>query len=106
MSLILKGIDMPKEGEMIVIGIRPTAAVVDTWDIREVDGEETFIKREYFEHANIIQIPKGHGNLKDDKEILTRAEQEINGLVMSAEHLPMVIEWILDKSDTFLAAEE
>jgi len=65
MSLMIKGIDLPKEGEMIVIGVRPTAAIIDTWDVREVDGEETFIKREYIEHADVIQIPKDHGNLKD-----------------------------------------
>lgn len=65
MSLMIKGINSPKEGEMIVIGIWPTDAVVDIWDTREVDGEDTFIKREHIKHADIIQIPKDHGNLKD-----------------------------------------
>ena len=100
MSLILKGIDMPKEGELHLI-ISKNGVIC---------GAEypSKIKHAYPLNleAQAIQIPKGHGNLKDDKEILARAEQEVDGLVMSAEHLPMVIEWILDKSDTFLEAEE
>lgn len=91
MSLILKGIDLPKETDGLSITFHSQDGVTET-HILDV--------------TQAIQIPKGHGNLKDDKEILARAEQEVDGLVMSAEHLPMVLEWILDKSDTFLKAEE
>ena len=93
MSLILKGIDMPKK-KTIKLEIEPNGTV---W----AEGKDW---QSYTESA--IQIPKGHGRLTDDKEILARAEQEVDGLVMSAEHLPMVIEWILDKCDTILEAEE
>lgn len=96
MSLILKGIDLPEKNKGLYVYIFNGKAEVvhplDACELVHINGEAT-------------QIPKGHGNLKDDKEILARAEQEVDGLVMSAEHLPMVIEWILDKSDTFLEAE-
>ena len=91
MSMILKGINLPKDTE----GISVTFYTKDGW-------RETHI----LDFTQAIQIPKGHGSLKDNKEILARAEQEVDGLVMSAEHLPMVIEWILDKCETFLEAEE
>lgn len=93
MSLILKGVDMPIcSNEECVVVIRKDKAVV----------KQTGYKEKTIE---VIQIPKGHGRLVVDKEILARAEQEVDGLVMSAEHLPMVIEWILDKCDTILEAE-
>lgn len=69
MSLVIKGINKPKEGEMIVIGIQPTDAVVDTWETSEVDGEDVFVKREHIKHADIIQIPEGHGDIKDTDEL-------------------------------------
>ena len=94
MSLILKGIDLPQKGKVIKLEIEDDGTV---WE----EGKE-------WVHYGLsaIQIPKEHGRLTDSKEILTRAEQEVDGLVMSAEHLPMVIEWILDKCDTILDAEE
>ena len=94
MSFIVKGIDLPKkDGEIIKIALYNRNGKVEAYSNLQKIGEA-------------IQIPKGHGRLKDDKEILARAEQEVDGLVMSAEHLPMVIEWILDKCDTILEAEE
>ena len=96
MSLILKGIDLPsKDKSPLVITVWADGVVCSV----DSNGgiEET---------TSAIQIPKGHGRLKDDKEILARAEQEVDGLVMSAEHLPMVLEWILGKCDTILEAEE
>ena len=79
MSLMIKGINRPKEGEMIVIGIWPTDAVVDTWDTREVDGEDIFIKREHIKHADIIQIPKDHGRIGDIDEIIKKLPTEYLG---------------------------
>ena len=97
MSLILEGIDMPMETDYLRLVLfrsgRDNEVLVFDDETNALIGQA-------------IQIPKGHGNLKDDKEILARAEQEVDGLVMSVEHLPMVLEWILDKSDTFLEAEE
>ena len=91
MSLILKGIDMPKGTDGLSITFHSQDGVTET---------------HILDATQAVQIPKGHGDIKDSKEILARAEQEVDGLVMSAEHLPMVIEWILNKSDTFLEAEE
>ena len=97
MSLILKGIDMPMETDYLRLALlrsgRDNEVLVFDDETNALIGQA-------------IQIPKGHGDIKDSKEILARAEQEVDGLVMSAEHLPMVIEWILNKSDTFLEAEE
>lgn len=96
MSFIVKGIDLPKNTSAIEIVFIPN-----------LNKDEVAITEPFVLSANeVIQISKGHGSLKDSKEILARAEQEVDGLVMSAEHLPMVLEWILDKSDTFLEAEE
>ena len=91
MSLILKGIDMPKGTDGLSITFHSQDGVTET---------------HILDATQAVQIPKGHGDINDSKEILARAEQEVDGLVMSAEHLPMVIEWILDKSDTILEAEE
>lgn len=97
MSFIIQGINLPEKNKGLYFHIfNGKVEVVHPLDACEVE----------YTDAQAIQIPKGHGNLKDSKEILARAEQEVDGLVMSAEHLPMVIEWILDKSDTFLEAEE
>lgn len=97
MSFIVKGIDLPEKNKGLYFYIfNGKVEIVHPLDACEVEHT----------NAQAIQIPKDHGNLKDDKEILARAEQEVDGLVMSAEHLPIVIEWILDKSDTFLEEEE
>lgn len=59
MSIILKGIDMPKEGEWLEVIIKPTKEVIaDT--IRY--GDNALLKTEY---DSVIQVPKGHGRLKD-----------------------------------------
>lgn len=96
MSLIIKGLDMPKYlNKPLRLEIHADGHV---WIDHGADYE-------YIDDV-AVQIPKDHGRLTDNKEILARAEQEVDGLVMSAEHLPMVIEWILDKCDTILEAEE
>lgn len=59
MSLILEGIDMPKDGEWLSVIIKPTKEViVDT--IRY--GDYALLNTEY---GSAIQIPKGHGRLID-----------------------------------------
>ena len=63
MSLILKGIDLPKDGEWLSVIIKPTKEViVDT--IRY--GDYALLKTEY---NSAIQIPKGHGRLIDADKI-------------------------------------
>lgn len=98
MSFIIKGIDLPKEDEVMVITV---------WG-DDRDGTAFISNKEPYNVVpiNAAQIFKKHGRLIDSKEILARAKQEVDGLVISAEHLPMVVEWILDKCDTILEAEE
>ena len=57
MSLILKGIDLPKEGEKI------TLAIFHNGDI---------VSYKYWlpKDAEAIQIPKGHGRIIDEKEAI------------------------------------
>jgi len=52
MSLILKGIDLPKEGEEITLAIFH-------------DGDIVSYKYWLPKEAEAIQIPKGHGDIKD-----------------------------------------
>lgn len=55
MSIILKGIDIPKDGEWLEVIIKPTKEViVDTIRYRD----NALLKTEY---GSAIQIPKGHG---------------------------------------------
>lgn len=63
MSLILKGIDLPKDGEWLSVIIKPTKEViVDT--IRY--GDYALLNTEY---GSAIQIPKGHGRLGDIEKL-------------------------------------
>ena len=64
MSLILKGIDLPKEDEWLEVIIKPTKEViVDTIRYRD----NALLKTEY---GSVIQIPKDHGRLIDGDEYL------------------------------------
>lgn len=59
MSIILKGIDVPKDGEWLEVIIKPTKEViVDTIRYRD----NALLKTEY---ESAIQIPKDHGRLID-----------------------------------------
>ena len=75
MSIILKGIDIPKEGEWLEVIIKPTKEViVDTIRYRD----NALLKTEY---DSVIQIPKGHGRLIDADKIFTYGhweEQAVN----------------------------
>ena len=56
MSIILKGIDLPKDGKPIRLVITSSGDVVEVWR----DG----LEKAY--HPNsVVQIPKGHGRLID-----------------------------------------
>ena len=59
MSIILKGIDLPKEGEWLEVIIKPSREViVDTIRYRD----NALLKTEY---GLVIQIPRGHGRIGD-----------------------------------------
>lgn len=63
MSIILKGIDLPKEGEEITLAIFH-------------DGDIVSYKYWLPKEAEAIQIPKGHGDIKDENEIIKRLEEK------------------------------
>ena len=52
MSIILKGIDLPKADEIHRLIVLPTGQVMED-------------KRPYFNEYEAVQIPKGHGDIKD-----------------------------------------
>lgn len=63
MSLILKGIDIPKDDEEITIEISKDGLRVYSTHLKEADVEA-------------IQISKGHGDIKDGNEIIKRLEEK------------------------------
>lgn len=70
MSIILKGIDLPKEGEWLEVIIKPSREViVDT--IRYKDN--ALLKTEY---KSASQIPKGHGRLIDADELVKHLRKD------------------------------
>ena len=60
MSLILKGIDLPTDGESIRLVIASSGDVVEVWR----DG----LAKAYYPNK-AVQIPKGHGSIKDVDKI-------------------------------------
>lgn len=68
MSIILKGIDMPKKGEWLEVIIKPTKEViVDTIRYRD----NALLNTEY---GSAIQIPKNHGRLIDGDEVMKQLQ--------------------------------
>ncbi len=90
MSFIVKDIDLPKEGEWLEIIIKPTKEViVDTIRYRD----NALLKTEY---GSAIQIPKGHGDIKDVGKLEDELDERCGQL--SAE--------ILRKAPTILESEK
>lgn len=56
MSFIVKGIDLPEEGQRLKITVCH-------------NGKIFIDKQIYYEEAEAIQIPKGHGRLIDEKKV-------------------------------------
>ena len=90
MSIILKGIDMPKDGKPIRLVITSSGDVVEVWR----GGLEKAYHRD-----SAIQIPKDHGAIKDTDEIITlfRRVTSINKSIMID---------AIQQTDTILEAEE
>ena len=59
MSFIIKGIDLPPNSKVQIIVESPS---------------ESF--RKQIPKSRIIQIPKGHGDIKDENEIIKRLERK------------------------------
>ena len=96
MSLILKGIDSPKEDEWLEVIIKPTKEViVDTIRYRD----NALLKTEY---GLVIQIPKGHGRLIDKDELLSHLKKD--PLFSLVEQYG--ISGVIESRPTILEAEE
>lgn len=94
MSIILEGIDLPKEGEWLEVIIKPSREViVDTIRYRD----NALLKTEY---GLVIQIPKGHGDIKDTDKLESHEEFDGYGFTKS------VYADDIDDAPTILEAEE
>ena len=73
MSIILKGIDMPKMGETKRIVLYDNGQIVVDEDGWDEDGGRCY-RTSYDVQA--IQIPKGHGRLIDKDELLSHLKKD------------------------------
>lgn len=71
MSILIKGIDMPSENNSIIVEIFPSGGC-STMKVEKGECYELCLNGE----AEAIQIPKGHGNIKDENEIIKRLEEK------------------------------
>lgn len=67
MSMVIKGLDLPTEADVIFIGITKTGKCG-----LEVRRNEYML----IDYAEAIQIPKGHGRLTDIDELSSRMYHE------------------------------
>jgi len=96
MSIILKGIDLPKEGEWLEVIIKPTKEViVDTVRYRD----NALLKTEY---GSATQIPKGHGRLIDADALELEKEVELADDWKTAHEIANCVKY----APTILEAEE
>ena len=85
MSIILKGIDLPEEGQRLKIIVCH-------------NGKIFIDKRTYSEEAEAIQIPKGHGRIGDLDELQKAIRTDIMG--------GLNYERFIEDAPTILEAEE
>jgi len=97
MSIILKGIDMPKHCEAVEVKFYISDIDVYRYTYTECHREVSAVfNGEGLD--NIIQIPKNHGNLKDENEIKKNSIDDDYDLYVS---------WTdIDNAPTILEAEE
>ena len=99
MSLILKGINLPKEGEWLEVIIKPTKEViVDTIRYRD----NALLNTEY---GSATQIPKSHGRLIDEQKVLLTNLEIFMCDGSYKEALKLICEK-LDDAPTIIDAEE
>ena len=111
MSIILKGIDLPSKGEDVTIEINSSGYV----------RAYSTVPMVYDHDIQAIQIPKGHGYIKDVSNIIKKFDENIalaeaqpmviyanaflnDALVWSAEY--EMIKDDIDNAPTILEAEE
>ena len=86
MSIILKGIDLPKEDEWLEVIIKPTKEViVDTIRYRD----NALLKTEY---GSAIQIPTPHGRLIDRDDIYIGRWDIDSDLAEQIQNAPTILE--------------
>lgn len=92
MSLILKGIDLPHEEINLTI---------------TKDGR-IYLDNKYHLIVEAIQIPKGHGRLKDVDKLRTKFNRTESGYCGSWEFCdkPEDFQFLIDDEPTILEAEE
>ncbi len=90
MSLILKGIDLPKQGEAIIFNGDGTA----------ITDDEKIIE--------VIQIPKGHGRLIDADKLRKGFSRTESGYCGNWEFCdkPEDMQFLIDDEPTILEEEE
>ena len=95
MSIILKGIDLPKEGEEITLAIFH-------------DGDIVSYKYWLPKEAEAIQIPKGHGRLIDADKLRAEFNRTESGYCGGWEFCdkPEDFQFLIDDEPTILEAEE
>ena len=97
MSLILKGIDLPKHCE--AVEVKFCISDIDVYRYTYVEGHRdvsaVFTGEEL---DNIVQIPKGHGRLKDFDA------DGVHPVIVDGEYMVRVDD--LDELPTILEAEE
>ena len=99
MSIILKGIDLTNDGKPIRLVITSSGDVVEVWR----DG----LAKAY--HPNsAIQIPKGHGDIKDAKPLRDAFSRTKSGYCGAWEFCdkPEDMQFLIDDEPTILEAEE
>lgn len=78
MSFIVKGIDLPKEGRTVIIEVFPNGRC----SVMEIEAGECY-DLEIRSKAEAVQIPKGHGDIKDintflkDKSLYEYIENDV-----------------------------
>ena len=68
MSIILKGINLPKDSDVYIL------AICEKGDIYIKDGLNQYVP---LRGARAIQIPKGHGDIKDVGNIIKKFDENI-----------------------------
>ena len=99
MSIILKGIDLPTDGESIRLVIASSGDVVEVWR----DG----LAKAYYPNK-AVQIPKGHGDIKDVKPLRDEFSRTESGYCSGWEFCdkPEDFQFLIDDEPTILEAEE
>lgn len=95
MSLILKGIDLPTNGETLIVGIYGNGLVSMEYTKPLALAIEI--------NAEAIQIPKGHGRLIDGDALTGEMSKAMD---MQDTYLPIHFkEWVIDNAPTILGKE-